>query len=215
MVNAWSLLFDELNMTKHSTHYYDYTRNDPDRKNPFEGDVLKLDGYSVNGVSHQDFWEEDGISITGNPNTAPDTIDFSSSTGSATIYGAAQPVPLDNLIDHLTFGGQDSVSFNLYMTSNNPTRFKYSEERILKELTDYISATYNQHYSAGDDKVQTLDLIEACGDGESFCRSNILKYASRYDKKGTARRDIMKILHYAVLLMHFNDKNAQRETYPQ
>ena len=51
-----------------------------------------------------------------------------------------------------------------------------------------------------------LDLIEACGDGESFCRSNILKYASRYDKKGTARRDIMKILHYAVLLMHFNDK---------
>jgi len=25
----------------------------------------------------------------------------------------------------------------------------------------------------------------------------------------------MKILHYAVLLLHFNDKNAQRETYPQ
>ena len=111
--------------------------------------------------------------------------------------------------------GEDHISLNLDMTSNNPTRFKYSEERILKELTDYISATYNQHYSAGDDKVQTLDLIEACGDGESFCRSNILKYASRYDKKGTARRDIMKILHYAVLLMHFNDKNAKRETYPQ
>ena len=111
--------------------------------------------------------------------------------------------------------GEDHISLNLDMTSNNPTRFKYSEERILKELTDYISATYNQHYSAGDDKVQTLDLIEACGDGESFCRSNILKYASRYDKKGTARRDILKILHYAVLLMHFNDKNAKRETYPQ
>jgi len=25
----------------------------------------------------------------------------------------------------------------------------------------------------------------------------------------------MKILHYAVLLMNFNDKNAVRETYPQ
>jgi len=111
--------------------------------------------------------------------------------------------------------GEDHISLNLDMTSNNPTRFKYSEERILKELTDYISDTYSAHYSAGDDKIQTLDLIEACGDGESFCRSNILKYASRYDKKGTARRDIMKILHYAVLLMHFNDKNAQRETYPQ
>ena len=113
--------------------------------------------------------------------------------------------------DHLSFS-TDTITFDLDMPSK---RFKYSEERILKELTDYISATYNQHYSAGDDKVQTLDLIEACGDGESFCRSNILKYASRYDKKGTARRDIMKILHYAVLLMHFNDKNAQRETYNQ
>ena len=94
-------------------------------------------------------------------------------------------------------------------------KYKYSEEEILKELSDYISATYNQHYSAGDEKIQTLDLIEACGDGEAFCRSNILKYASRYDKKGTARRDILKILHYAVLLLHFNDKNSQRETYNQ
>jgi hypothetical protein len=99
--------------------------------------------------------------------------------------------------------------------NNESTRYKYNEAEILKELTDYIVRTYDQHYSAGSDKIQTLDLIEACGDGEAFCRSNILKYASRYDKKGTARRDIMKILHYAVLLMHFNDKNAQRETYPQ
>ena len=105
-------------------------------------------------------------------------------------------------------------TLNIEMNSNTPSRFKYSEESIIKELSDYISGTYNQHYSAGDDKIQTLDLIEACGDGESFCRSNILKYASRYDKKGTARRDIMKILHYAVLLMHFNDKNAKREDYP-
>jgi hypothetical protein len=101
------------------------------------------------------------------------------------------------------------------MTNQNPNRFKYSEEKILKELSDYISGTYNAHYSAGNDKIQTLDLIDACGDAEAFCRSNILKYASRYDKKGTARRDIMKILHYAVLLMHFSDMSSQRETYPQ
>ena len=75
------------------------------------------------------------------------------------------------------------------------------------ELSDLLSGTYNAHYSAGSDKIETLDLIEACGDGEAFCRSNILKYASRYEES-TARRDIMKILHYAVLLMHFNDKNA-------
>jgi len=70
------------------------------------------------------------------------------------------------------------------------TPWKYNEEEIVKELLDYIRGTYNQHYSAGDEKIQTLDLIESCGDGEPFCRSNILKYASRYDKKGTARRDI-------------------------
>ncbi len=105
--------------------------------------------------------------------------------------------------------GEDAIEFS------SKTPWKYNEEELLKELLEYIRGTYNAHYSAGTNKIQTLDLIEACGDGEAFCRSNILKYASRYDKKGTARRDLMKIMHYAVLLMHFNDKNAQRETYPQ
>ena len=110
----------------------------------------------------------------------------------------------------------DKITMNEEIIKQSPsTPCKYNEEEIVKELLEYIRGTYNAHYSAGDDKIQTLDLIEACGDGEAFSRSNILKYASRYDKKGTARRDIMKILHYAVLLMHFNDKNAQRETYPQ
>jgi hypothetical protein len=92
---------------------------------------------------------------------------------------------------------------------------KYNEDALLKELSDYIAGTYGQHYSAGNDKIQTLDLIEACGDAEAFCRSNILKYASRYDRKGTARRDIIKILHYGLLLLHFSDKSSNRETYPQ
>ena len=93
--------------------------------------------------------------------------------------------------------------------------FKYNEDTLLGELRDYITSTYQQHYSAGNDAIQTLDLIEACGDAESFCRSNILKYASRYDKKGTARRDIIKILHYGLLLLHFSDKSNITETYNQ
>ena len=123
---------------------------------------------------------------------------------------------MDELDDGMRPWGHSDYEFLI----NNPDmnenrRYKYDEDTILKELNDYISGTYNAHYSAGDDKIQTLDLIEACGDGEAFCRSNILKYASRYDRKGTSRRDIMKILHYAVLLLHFNDKNAKRETYNQ
>ena len=129
---------------------------------------------------------------------------------------------INNYIEsHVRGGmGNDHITFNLNMSDDiikqSPsTPWKYNEEEIVKELLEYIRGTYNQHYSAGDQKIQTLDLIEACGDGEAFCRSNILKYASRYDKKGSARRDIMKILHYAVLLMNYNDKNAVRETYNQ
>ena len=92
---------------------------------------------------------------------------------------------------------------------------KYNEDVIMNELRDYIIGTYKQHYSAGDDSIQTLDLIESCGDAEAFCRSNILKYASRYDRKGTAKMDITKIMHYAVLLMHFSQKDVPPETYPQ
>ena len=96
------------------------------------------------------------------------------------------------------------------------TPWKYNEEEIVKELLEYIRGTYKKHYAANDQNLQTLDFIEAAhNDGEACCRDNIMKYVSRYDKKGAARLDIMKVLHYAVLLMYFNDKNAKRETYPQ
>ena len=83
---------------------------------------------------------------------------------------------------------------------------KYNEDELLKEISDYISQTYRGHYSVGN--VQTLDLIDSVGDAEAFCRSNVLKYASRYDRKGSARKDIIKIIHYGILLLHFNDKRA-------
>ena len=85
---------------------------------------------------------------------------------------------------------------------------KYNEDELLKEIHDYISQTYRGHYSVGN--VQTLDLIDSVGDAEAFCRSNVLKYASRYDRKGSARKDIIKIIHYGLLLLHFNDKTASR-----
>ena len=62
---------------------------------------------------------------------------------------------------------------------------KYNEDGYLKEISEYIANTYRGHYSVGN--VQTLDLIDSVGDAEAFCRSNVLKYASRYDRKGTAR----------------------------
>ena len=84
---------------------------------------------------------------------------------------------------------------------------KYNEDLILKEISEYISNTYKGHYSVGN--VQTLDLIDSVGDAEAFCRSNVLKYASRYDRKGSARKDIIKIIHYGILLLHFSDKQEK------
>ncbi len=82
---------------------------------------------------------------------------------------------------------------------------KYNEEEIIKDFTAYVKNTYDEHYSEGN--IQTLDFIEACGDVLPFCRANILKYASRYDKKGSAKKDIFKIIHYAMLLLHFTEKD--------
>ena len=89
---------------------------------------------------------------------------------------------------------------------------KYEEDKGIKDLQDYISTTYGGHYTSNHNNVQTLDLIESVGDAEAFCRSNAIKYLSRYDKKGQARRDILKALHYTLLLYYFSGHTEIDET---
>ena len=89
-----------------------------------------------------------------------------------------------------------------YTITEGSPEYKYNEDEILDSMKEYIGKTYSKHYS---NKIQTLDLIDSVGDASAFCRSNILKYASRYDKKGTAKLDIQKIIHYAELLYHFEE----------
>ena len=89
---------------------------------------------------------------------------------------------------------------------------KYKEDESIKALQDYISTTYGGHYTSDNNNVQTLDLIESVGDAESFCRSNAIKYLSRYDKKGQAKRDILKALHYSLLLYHFSGQLNETTT---
>ena len=39
-----------------------------------------------------------------------------------------------------------------------------------------------------------------------FCQANILKYGSRYGSKdGKNKKDLMKVIHYAMLLLHFDE----------
>ena len=90
--------------------------------------------------------------------------------------------------------------------------FKFQEDKILKELYDYVSSTYRGHYTNKNSDTQTLDLIHSVGDAESFCRSNAIKYLSRYDKKGSAKQDILKAMHYCLLLYYFSG-NTQEPDY--
>jgi len=82
--------------------------------------------------------------------------------------------------------------------------YKYSEDRILKEMREYIDKTYGQHYS--QNKFQASEFIMDSGHGEGFCIGNIMKYAQRYGKKnGYNRDDLMKVLHYAIMALHNHD----------
>ena len=86
--------------------------------------------------------------------------------------------------------------------------FKYHEEEILKDIEEYVSGTYKGHYTGNSHEyrnVQTLDLMASKDLASSFCQANILKYGSRYgNKDGKNKKDLMKVIHYAMLLAHFD-----------
>ena len=82
--------------------------------------------------------------------------------------------------------------------------YKYSEDKILQELSEYIDKTYGQHYS--QNKFQTTEFIMDAGHGEGFCIGNIIKYAQRYGKKeGKNRNDLLKVIHYGIMALHNHD----------
>jgi len=120
------------------------------------------------------FWEDDGFSLTGNPYASPDILSLNSYTIS---------------------------------TSKNHL-WKYNEDQILKDVSDYVTSTYGSHYCGQNQEykdIQTIDLIAAKDLAPDFCQSNILKYGSRYGaKNGRNKIDVLKVIHYAMLLLHFD-----------
>ena len=86
---------------------------------------------------------------------------------------------------------------------SNPD-YKYNEGALIKELQTYIDATYGEHYS--QNQYQATEFIIDGGHSEGFCIGNILKYAQRYGKKdGYNRKDLMKVLHYAIIALYVHD----------
>ena len=214
----------DINITtdiEHSDAWYDYTRNDPDRENPFTDPVDRARADRVVGKSN-----DDTITITGGDDYAAavdslvNDMPLSFNTFADNDDSIAHHIELNTADEFVNFdlgvgntAYSDTLNLNIQtpgIESNNPR--KYKEDESIKALQDYISTTYGGHYTSENNNVQTLDLIESVGDAESFCRSNAIKYLSRYDKKGQAKRDILKALHYSLLLYHFSGQLNETQT---
>jgi hypothetical protein len=90
--------------------------------------------------------------------------------------------------------------------------YKFTEGKLIEELKNYVDATYTQHYAK--QKFQATEFIVDGGHGTGFCIGNVLKYAQRYGKKGTdadARKDLMKVLHYALIQLHVHDQSTTNQ----
>ena len=93
---------------------------------------------------------------------------------------------------------------------------KYNEDKILDEVKKYISRTYDQHYSTTKDGFQVQDMLRQLGIDKDFCQANAIKYLCRYGKKdGKNRKDLLKAIHYIVLLMSSEDGNLSEEQIKQ
>ena len=131
------------------------------------------------------------------------------------LWKEPQPYPYDNYdCDDLDYEIDLSAVDDQYAHHFAPKEkemahyFKYHEEEILKDIEEYVSGTYKGHYTGNSHEyrnVQTLDLMASKDLASGFCQANILKYGSRYgNKDGKNKKDLMKVIHYAMLLAHFD-----------
>ena len=213
MVNAWSLLYDEYYGTMNET--FPIKNTEPD-------DTIVVSTGSTSSMGDfVNFDLTDSIN-----NVSIDTSNFDFTVGDTSVaYGSTADFVYagDAIGDSVyadTWPHAETLNINIENEFKMPTTpgiqkdcsRKYKEDESIKALQDYISTTYGGHYTSDNNNVQTLDLIESVGDAESFCRSNAIKYLSRYDKKGQAKRDILKALHYTLLLYHFSGQLNETPT---
>ena len=198
MINAWSLLYDEIygddEMSPCKTdHVDDNTVFTVGSGNTASATTFNIDAPDIENIS---------IDTSAFDNI----VDYDLSGVDFTMPPYEEPICTTTHLDDLVFADTPTPGIE----SNNPR--KYKEDESIEALRNYISTTYGGHYTSDTNDVQTLDLIESVGDAESFCRSNAIKYLSRYDKKGQAKRDILKALHYSLLLYHFSGQLNETTT---
>lgn len=93
-------------------------------------------------------------------------------------------------------------------------KYKYNEGDLLRQITEYVDSTYDEHYS--QNKFQATEFIIDGGHGVGFTIGNIMKYAQRYGHKGNPedwRKDLMKVIHYAIIAMYVHDKENEEHDF--
>ena len=176
MINAWSLAWDALNGTM-------------DEEYPIINTGVGAGNTAI---------EDDGLDYE---------VDYMSSS-------ADYLADIDDMYAHQFTTWDDGMSLqvkeelNMDYEPRKNHQYKYHEEEILKDIEEYVSRTYQGHYTGKSHEyrnVQTLDLMAAKELASGFCQANILKYGSRYgNKDGKNTKDLMKVIHYAMLLLHFD-----------
>ena len=181
MINAWSLAWDVL-------------RGTMDEEYPIiDTSVGAGNTAFAHGIDGHYEIDDDGLDYE---------IDLTN--GASADYMA----DIDDMYAHQFTTWDDGMS--LQVTEEKPMAhyFKYHEKEILKDIEEYVSRTYQGHYTGKSHEyrnVQTLDLMAAKELASGFCQANILKYGSRYgNKDGKNTKDLMKVIHYAMLLLHFD-----------
>lgn len=181
MVNSWSLLYDAMYGSEDKKNSLDWSKIYSGEDENYE---LTADGF-----------------LWGRSN------DSSPTDTSKNIFEHGNTL---NINYPMTYNSEDKINLssniNDSIKTNSNGFWKYNEDKILKQLEEYISSTYRQHYvdRTGGGKEQTLDKIKH-NRREGFCAGNVTKYIDRYDTKGTPRADLFKVLHYTILLInHLN-----------
>ena len=185
----------------------------------------------LNGTMDETYPIKEDIKITSRESDEYDIIDTRAGAGN-TAY--QEPIQydfddLDHETDYYHTADIDDMYMHHFTNANSPYNdgwtqeyhqeqlkkmaktdhnFKYHEDEILKDIQEYVSRTYQGHYTGSKHefrKVQTIDLMAARDIATDFCQAHILKYGSRYgSKNGKNKTDLLKVIHYAMLLLHFD-----------
>lgn len=88
-----------------------------------------------------------------------------------------------------------------------PITYNYNEDVSIQKIIDYVNSTYNQHYVGTNKQIQVIDFWESLGSLETTSRDTAIKYLARYGKKeGRNEKDLLKAIHYIILMMYAADK---------